>query len=469
MRAVVDAPARPRYVTARDPTLRTIGADTARTAIVLGQPLIPWQRQAADLLGALRPDGRFRYRRGVVIVPRRAGKSWLLLCHALTVCRLRAMARGFYAGHRRETAAAMWRDDWFPIVELSPLHPGFMTLRQSNGSEAMRFRHNRSTFRLMPPDGDAMRSFKADLANVDEGREFTLEQGTTIERAVFPTQATGKGGQFLLWSNAGTTESAWLAKWRDLGRASVDNPHSEIAYVEWSAPDGADIADRDVWRACHPGLGYHVLFDALEADYESLPPDDFAAEYLGLWPETRVDTALVAGWQSSTVADAAAAGAITFAVETSIDRTRTVIVVIGDGADARPVVELARDLDHGPHVVEVLRELVTAWRPVGLVFDAAGPVAALAHDLAELATNLHPLNTREVAGAAGLFHDRARVGGVVHRDDPTMVEAVAALRTRPAGGAFVFDRRQPGALPAIAAALAVWRWSDGRARPPTVA
>jgi hypothetical protein len=320
----------------------------------------------------------------------------------------------------------------------------------------------------MPPDGDAMRSFRADIANVDEAREFSLEQGTQFERAVFPTQATGQGGQFLIWSNAGTDEAAWLAKWRDLGRASIDNPASEVAYLEYSAPDGADLADRDVWWSAHPGLGYHVNLDALEADYESLPPDDFAAEYLGVWPATRVDVALVAGWERASSSRAAAADPVTFAVETSINRTRTVVVVIGDGDQGRPVVELAHDGAHGPHILERLAELVAAWHPAGLVWDAGGPVNALAHDLAALPVNLYPLNTRDVTGAAGLFHDRVVAAQIGHRPDDVLLEAVAALRTRPAGGAWVFDRRAPVALPAIAAALAVWRWSDGRTRPPTV-
>jgi len=112
--------ARPRYVTVRDPSAPTIGRDVAKVAAILGGPLIPWQRAAADLLGTLRPDGRFRYRRAVGIVPRRAGKPWLMLCFALTVGYRRAMSRAFYASHRRETAAALWRDEWFPRLELSP-------------------------------------------------------------------------------------------------------------------------------------------------------------------------------------------------------------------------------------------------------------------------------------------------------------------------------------------------------------
>ena len=49
-----------------------------------------------------------------------------------------------------------------------------------------------------------MRSFAADVAFVDEAREFDADAGADLEAAAFPTQATGLGGQAWIVSNAGT-------------------------------------------------------------------------------------------------------------------------------------------------------------------------------------------------------------------------------------------------------------------------
>lgn len=459
----------PRWATSPDPTLRTIGGDVARTALILGQPLIPWQRHAANVFGTLRDDGRFRYRRTVLIVPRRAGKTWLDLCYLLTVARRLSMSRGFYAQHRRETGAALWRDEWFPRVEVSPLFPRYVRLRQSNGSEAITFKHNRSTVRLMPPDGNAMRSLASNQAVVDEAREFTLEQGAEFERAVFPTQATGRGGQFHIRSNAGTGESGWLRKWRDIGRVSTMDPSSEIACIEYAAPDDADPADPATWLDAHPGLGYHVDIEALAADAVSLPPDDFAAEYLGLWPETQVDSELVAGWLAGTVEQASLGDPVMFGVELSIDRSRLVVVAAGTGSSTfRPAVAVVLDTPMIPGWVDLFADQVTAWRPVTVGFDAGGPVGGLKHELVDLPINLVEMGTREIAAASGAFHDRTLPGGVEHGDDPVLVDAVTAARRRDAGGSWLWDRRAVTALPMLAATIAVWRWSDGRSRPPTV-
>jgi hypothetical protein len=354
------------------------------------------------------------------------------------------------------------------MIEHSPLYPRFVATRRSNGSEAVTFRHNLSTLRLLPPDGDVMRSFRSDLALVDEAREFTAEQGAEFEAAAFPTQATGLGGQFWVASNAGP--GAWLRRWRDLGRSSVADPSSQIAVVEYGAPDGADPHAEATWTAAHPGLGYHVDIDALRADHETMAPDDFAAEYLGIWPEALVDSELVAGWAAGIDPDAAPANPVILALEVSTDRTRAVIVAAGDNGDGRAAVELLEAVPHDAvAVVARLAELVARHYPAALVWDAAGPVGALAHDLADLAVNLRPLNTREVTAAAGAAHDAVLAGRVAHRDDPRLAEAVTKARQRPAGGAWLYDRRAAESLPWIAATLARWQWSDGRIRPPNVA
>ena len=458
----------PAWATTRNPSRRTDGAEAAATARVLGVPFIPWQRHAADVLGELDARGRYHYLVGVVIVPRRAGKTHVALCRALTTTRRRPRSRAFYASHRRETAAALWRDQWFPDVELSPLHPRHLALRRSNGSEAFTWRHNRSTFRLLPPDGDAMRSLKADQANIDEGREFSLEAGLEFEAACLPTQRTGLGGQTIIWSNAGTAASTWLARWRDLGRAATANPDSRIAYIEYAAPDGADPDDDATLLAAHPGIGHHVDLDAIRADREIMPPDVFGAEYLGWWPETLVDTVLVDAWLAG-FADVALADPVVFALEVDEDRTTASIVAAGTGPDGRVVVELVDHRPHGPWVGPRLVELAERWSPMAVVWDAGGPAGALAPELVEVPTRLVPYRTAEVTAAAGWFYDRVvYTADVMHRADVDLDGAIAAGRRRRAGGAWLFDRRQPGACPLIAATMAVWAHRDATLGRPSV-
>ena len=449
----------PRWATARTPARPTFGGDTARTAAVLGTPFAPWQRAWADVIGEHDGRGRLHYLRAVAVVPRRAGKTTVALAHALTIGRVRRRTRAFYAAHRRETAAAMWRDDWFPTLEDSPLFPRYLGLRRSNGSEAITWRHNRSTFRLLPPDGDAMRSFRSDVANIDEAREFTMLDGLEFEAACFPTQATGLGGQTLIWSNAGTASAEWLRRWRDIGRAATEDPTSRIAYLEFGAPDDTDPDDPATWYLAHPGLGHHVNVDALAADHATMPPDVFGCEYLGLWPEAMTDVALIDAWTAGLDPDVTLADPVTFALEVDEDRATAVIAASSDGGRT---IELVECRPHGPWVAPRLVELAHRWSPVALVFDASGPAAALAPDLETVPTRLVAYGTRDVAAAAGSVYDAiVHAGTVRHRPDPDLEAAVAAARRRRTGGAWLWDRRAPGSGPFLAATLAHWAARTG--------
>src|SRR4029450_5068447 len=110
-------PCSPAWATPRPPDRPTLGGQVAGTARLLGQPLFPWQRYVADVAGEKTPDDKFVYRYVVLVVPRRAGKTTLVLAYTLTLTGLRRNARTAYASHRRQSAADMWRDDWIPLVE----------------------------------------------------------------------------------------------------------------------------------------------------------------------------------------------------------------------------------------------------------------------------------------------------------------------------------------------------------------
>lgn len=62
--------------TKRDETRPTDGAIVARTAEMLGKPLLPWQRYVADVAGEIDPaTGTYYYDRVVLSTPRQCGKS----------------------------------------------------------------------------------------------------------------------------------------------------------------------------------------------------------------------------------------------------------------------------------------------------------------------------------------------------------------------------------------------------------
>ncbi len=432
-------------------------------------PLLDWQHAVAATATERDPSsGRHVYPRVVLLVPRRAGKSLLMLAVALAVAS--QGGRVFYCSAHRENAARMWRDDWFGLLA-GLVKAGYVTITRGNGQESITI-PGAGTIRLVATTSDAIRGAATNLIIVDEARELSPDQGQALEAAAFPTQATGRGGQTWIVSNAGNGESVWLAGWRDRGRAAVDAGRRDgLALVEYAAPDGADPADEATWFAAHPGLAAgHVHVEHVRADFDVLAPDVFAAEYLGWWPETQIDTELVDAWLACELAAAAPADPVVFALELDVERTRVHIVAAGrDRATGRPAVELLVDREHGTWLAAEVARLVAVHRPLAVVWDAAGPVAALAHDLADVPANLLPLGTRDVTAAAGAFHDLCLAGVIAHRPDDVLTEAVTAARRRRAGGSWLYERRQPGSGPLIAATMALWVHRDRSRSAPTVA
>lgn len=443
------------------------------TGVALRRPLIPWQRELVMRAGERDPDtGRLAYSRVVVIAPRRAGKSVVMLARGVTNMR-HPHARGLYCSAHREAAARMWRDDWFPAIDDSPLGR-FTNLVYGNGQEAVRWRRGlgRSTFRLIAASGPAIRSAAARLVVIDEARDITPDLGADLEAAAFPTQATiPGGGQTWIVSSAGDAGSLWLARWRDLGRAAVERGDtSGICFVEYAAPDDADPDDEATWWRAHPGLGHQVSVDALRDDHAVMTPDVFGAEYLGWWPETLVDSTLVDAWRAAPEVDQLV-DPIVFALEVDDDRTTATIVAAGAADGGRLAVEVVDHRPHGSWVAPRLAELCERWSPVGLAFDQGGPAAALAPDLATVPTRLYPLRTAEVTAAAGHWYDAlVHAGTIARTPDPDAVleQAHQAARRRRTAGAWLYDRRAPGSGPLIAATLAAWVRRGVAAAPPSV-
>jgi hypothetical protein len=460
----------PLWATPRTPSRPSDGRVAAQCALALNRPLIPWQRRVADVAGERDPDtGRLAYSTVVVIAPRRAGKSMLMLSRGLANMRARS-ARGLYLSAHREAAARMWRDDWFPTIEDAPLGR-FTRLVWGNGQEAVRWRPGLgpSTFRLIAASGAAIRSAASRLVIIDEARDISPERGADLEGAAFPTRATITGGaQTWILSSAGDASSVWLARWRDMGRAAVAaGKTNRLAYFEYAAPADADPDDEATWWQAHPGLGHQVDLEALRDDFELMTPDQFRCEYLGWWPESLADSTLIDAWAAAP-AVAQLVDPVVFAVEVDEDRTTASIVAVGTAEGGRLAVELVEHRPHGPWVAPRLMELCERWDPIALTFDAGGPAAALTPDLANVPTRIMPLQTREATAAAGAFYDAVvHTGGICRVADVELDAAIAAGRRRRSAGAWLFDRRTAGAGPLIAATLAVWV-HRGNGTPPTV-
>jgi hypothetical protein len=414
--------------------------------------------QAEQLGPALEYDaGRMHHPTVVVIVPRRAGKSYGFgLVNLLTRATLGPRRAGWYTAHQREVGAALWRDRWFPLVEHGRLARS-INCRRSNGSEAMTVRQLGSTIRLFAPDGSALRSQDADVVVVDEAREFSLEQGDALEAAVRPAQARRRGRQLVILSSAGTASSAWLRRYRDLGRAG--NPN--ICYCEYAAPQGPDIDPYDpaVWFAAHPALASgDIDVASIAADAAAMTLEQFTCEYLGWWWDAVTGSAIdPAAWHACSDPDTDPPGPFVIGVDVTPSRDRAALVAAGPTGDGRTGVIV---LDEGPGTAWLLPTIraVRARYPGSRIICDGLVCAPEVEQLTRARIPVHPATGTELAKACATMLDAVLTAQICHRHQAPLDGAVYGAATRPLGDAWAWSRARSDVsiAPLVAATLAVW-------------
>jgi len=418
--------------------------------------LHPWQVHAAAVAGELVPDpdtGRpvHAYDTVVLSLPRRAGKSLLVLLWLLRVMFAGRGMRSWYTAQSRADAVVTLRDEWVPTVEISGLAP-FIGSRLSNGSEALYVPRLASASRVFAPTPASLHGQAGDLIVFDEAWSFTAARGAELEIASRPLMATRPGAQTVIASAAGDVDSTWWLNWLERGRAAVAADTGRgICLLEWSADvAGLDHADPAVWIASHPAIRHAGYPDGtiplafLEAEYER-DPAKFVRLYLNVTDRagtagTPFDVdrwdALATTWNRR--------GAVAFGIDSSPDQASTAVLVAGIRRGV-PVLEVA---DYRPGqwwAVERVAELCDRYNPVAVGLDPVAPVGAIAAPLRAAGVPVVDLQLRDMTAAAAQLVEAIRTSSVRHVPHPVLDAAIAGARRRHVGdGSWLIGRVDSG-------------------------
>ncbi|MFE6404776.1 phage terminase large subunit family protein [Streptomyces alboflavus] len=447
----MSAPA--RYATPRDPRFRTYGGKVATLGAAMGLPLMPWQRQVADVALEVDDAGVYRYGLVVITVQRRAGKTSLLrpvFAHrALTVPR----ARLWVTAQQRQDAADTWTDT-ADTIEESPLGP-LVRRRSANGQEKLSFPGGGTLRPFNAGSRRAMHGKDSDLVLIDEAFAFSEEEGDVILQAIVPTMATRPGAQLWIVSTAGTAASTWLREYVRQGRAGTN---VKACYFEWSIPeDTEDLTDLDVYAAHHPAIGHTIRPDALADAAGRMKPHEFARAYGNFWVSSDEWAIAPSLWNGArTLAPLVDGASVAFAAEVAADRSGGVIAACGHLDDGRQAVEIVQTGDGIGWMAPRLRELSERHRPAAVVIDPSSPAGPVHRALSDhMAARgrwlpLAPFGTDELVDAHGEFLDALTTGTLAHRSSSVLDAAVRVTGARTVREQVVWSRvcGEDGASPA---------------------
>lgn len=449
------------YATCPTPGARHELAQVAEVAAMLGTPLMPWQRQVVRVATERTAAGGWRYPIVVVTVPRQSGKTTVmdavLVQRAITRPRLLA----FYTAQTGKDAAARW-GDLVKAVEASPLR-GVVGLRRAAGSQALTF-PNGSSVSPFAPTPKSLHGYTPPLVMVDEAFAFDDGQGVALEGAIRPAQITLADRQWWIVSTAGSAESTWLRRWVDLGRQSVTDPAAQVAFFEWSAPEGMDAYDPATWRLFHPALGHTITEENLAGDAASTPPGEWERAYCNRWTVTRDSILPLETW------DALAReilepprGTIGLGYDIAADRSEAALVAAWIDQDGRAV---AKIIHTGPGVDWLPAKITEARAVLGhraiLCAPDAGPARQVTDALARDHVEVHTVPSRDYATACGALLWRAHNGLLRHDGSASLRASIVVAQTRPMGdGAYGWSRdHSPGSIAALVALTIAVRVCD---------
>lgn len=488
--------AAPRFATPRNPDRRTLGSEVAEVMRQLGTPPMPWQQlvldvayeldeeateEASSAAGIFQP--RLWYREPRLTVPRQAGKTQKALgrhTHRQQVSRKHGWSPrpvAIYMAQTASDARDKMVEEWFPILEDSCFdgtldgareaneEDGRTLVRQflrANGREAIRW-DGGGRIVTKPPSRKGGHGVSA-TALVDLDEAFA-HQDASAEQGVRPSMVTSICPQIWVVSTAGDATSTYLWGKVDDGRTRcTTGQHGRVCYFEWSASEDDDLSDSDTRARIHPAVGYTITRAVLDAEYDSMDPDEYARAYGNVWTQSVKRIIPAVAWQACRHPEAKFQGRLWLAADASpglSDDIRSSSIGVGgrtpEGLALSEIIETADGMTWLP---DRIATLVRKWPAIeAFYYDAHGPIAAIAPDIEQKCpVRVVPVQGAEVAAACGRLYEAILEGSFAHLGQLELDAAADGAAKRTLLDSWAWARRTSTAnvSPLVVATLAHW-------------
>jgi phage terminase large subunit-like protein len=452
---------------------------------VLDLDLLPWQRWTLIHALELLPDGSLRFRTVLILVARQNGKSTLMQVLSLWVMYVLGRKLVIGTAQNLDVAEEVWQGAVEMAEEVDELAEEIEQVSKVNGKKFLKLATG-ERYKVAAASRRGGRGLSGDLVLLDELREH---QSWDAWSAVTKTTMARAAAQVWAASNAGDAASIvlrWLRKIAHLaigdpdGLGKLDDVTAEaeaeedfgdesLAIFEWSAPPGCSVMDRDGWAQANPALGHTITERAILSAAKTDPEWVFRTEVLCQWIDTTTDGPFPPGaWEAcgdpgSEIDDDSR---VTFCVDVAWDRSAAYVAAAGYRADGTPQVEIVADGQGTEWVLGWFAAKESRMAAAVAVQTKSAPVASLVASMEEAGLEVVDWGGSALGAATGDLYDRVRAavgegttgGRVVHLSQPLLDAAAANAATRPAGDAWLWDRKHSAVdiAPLVAVTGALW-------------
>jgi phage terminase large subunit-like protein len=251
--------------------------------------LIDWQKDEVlrPLFGWRRPDGRLRYRRAGIFVPKKNRKSSLMSQLAQYIITCHAPAQDcFLAANDRLQARTMYRMIR-QSVEASPKLSKMLEVVDSRS--IIRNRATGKEIRCLSSDSWRNEGLNGSVI-LDEIHSFRTPD--LVNALTYATRGTANGIVISISTAGDNRNGIGYQWWKDCELVMKDPATNPTFYglIYAADPTTDDFADPKVWRKANPSMGIAFPEDEFAADYQDATTDPrkmskFLRYSLNVWQE----------------------------------------------------------------------------------------------------------------------------------------------------------------------------------------
>lgn len=416
--------------------------------------VLSWQEALLYDVMAENEEGLWTHQKFGISVPRRNGKSELVLVRCLYG--LKSGEKILYTAHRTSTSHSIW-ERLDRLCEKAGIH--IESRFRAFGKEHLYTKDaGRIEFRTRTSTGGLGEGY--DLLIIDEAQEYTPEQETALKYVV----SDSLNPQTIMIGTPPTAISAGTVfpKYRSQVLAGGT---FESGWAEWSVKDFTDVQDVDAWYETNPSLGTILTERTIRAEIGE-DDTDFNIQRLGLWLKYNQKSAISATeWDALELKSLPKLkGPLFCGIKYGHD-TSNVSLSIAVRTEGDKVFVETVDCRETRAGMEWILTFLEKAKPKDVAIDGASGSGLLAKAMKRDRLRAPKLpKVSEVIMANSLLEQKVADGSVVHMDQPALRQVVTNCERRAigSGGGFGYKSILEGADISLldSMVLALWLCTD---------
>lgn len=423
-----------------------------------------WQALMLEDIMAVNADGLWIHMKYGWSIPRRNGKSEILIMRA--DWDLLNNRRCLYTAHRESTAASAWEKVLRLLAKMGYREDEDFKSYKSAGRRSIEWLRDGSeaviNFRTRSSTGGLGEGY--DTLIIDEAQEYTADQESALKYVV----TDSRNPQTLMCGTPPTAVSSGdvFLKYR---RRCLTGNEEDAGWAEWSVPNLTDAHDPELWYETNPSLGTILTERTIRSELGDDQVDD-NIQRLGLWLRYSQKSAIGRQeWVSYALAEKPALG-----------KKPRVFFAVKYGKGGNVSLGVAVKLDDGRIFVEAIdcRPIRdgNAWmipyfrnpHAETVAIDGAGNQTVLAAEMKDAGVKCKAVlpKVSEVVAAHALFEQQLFGGGICHMNQPALTQAAANCEHRAigSGGGYGYTSVLEGADISLLEAVSLAHWLCANAK-----